>query len=89
MSRTGTPGDVGISGEGMENQHGVGFVLIELAEGFIGEANVGQRVAVFGVPGAQLEKLSIPGVITIAPRTTDRWRATKGCVHSLRHESRR
>jgi hypothetical protein len=47
MAGAGWPGDVGVTGQRMENEDRIGFVLIELPEDFIGQSNVGDRVAAF------------------------------------------
>jgi hypothetical protein len=89
MAGAGWPGDVGVTGQRMENENRIGFVFIELAEDFIGQSNVGDCVAAFRRERTYLTKQAISQRVAITPRTGHRWCPPEGCLQGLRHKRRR
>jgi hypothetical protein len=53
----------------VQNQHGVVTRLVEGAPGFVGHANVWQRLPRFKVIGAEVRKEPVAGRIALTPRT--------------------
>jgi hypothetical protein len=80
---------VRVAGESVKDEDGVGCIGVEFTKGFIRDPHMRDVIAMLRAEWADLAKLSITEVITIAPGTTDRRCPAQRRLKSLRDKGRR